>query len=271
MGRRQQHLPGAARQHHLAGVEHHHPVTDPGNGTQIVADIDHGRAGLAVDVAQQLQNMRLRRHVQPGGGFVKQQHIGFARQRHGNCHPLLLATRELMRVAGRNGLGLRQTHLAQQFGHTVGVLGRWQCAVQRHCFQQLPTHTQRRSQRLAGILRHQRHLAATDRFQGRPRQAEHLVLTKMHAAAHHLQTGFQVAHGRQGQRAFARTALTHQADGLAAPDLEVDVAQDRQHGAGPAGKADAQVSNIKQGHGVHLRSAPSERGPRPAFWPGHRP
>ena len=51
-----------------------------------------------------------------------------------------------MRVAGRNGLGLWQTHLAQQFGHTVGVLRGLKRAVQRHGFQQLPTHTQRGSQ-----------------------------------------------------------------------------------------------------------------------------
>ena len=142
MGWRQQHLPGAARQHHLAGIQHHHPVTDPGNGAQIVADIDHGRAGLAVDVAQQLQNMRLRGHVQTGGGFVEQQHIGLAGQCHGDRHPLLLAARELMRVAGRNGFWLGQTHLAQQLGHAVGVLGRRQCTVQRHGFQHLPTNAQ---------------------------------------------------------------------------------------------------------------------------------
>ena len=146
VGRRQQHLAGGAGQHHLAGIQHHHPVTNPGNGPKIVAHIDHGGASLAVDVSQQLQNMRLRGHVQPGGGFVKQQHIGLAGQRHSNCHPLLLATRELMRVAGRNGLGLWQTHLAQQFGHTVGVLRGLKRAVQRHGFQQLPTHTQRGSQ-----------------------------------------------------------------------------------------------------------------------------
>ena len=90
--------------------------------------------------------MRLRGHVQPGGGFVKQQHIGLAGQRHSNRHPLLLATRELMRVAGRNGFWLGQTYLAQQFGHTVSVLGRRQCAVQGDGLQQLPTHTQRGSQ-----------------------------------------------------------------------------------------------------------------------------
>ena len=89
--RRQQDLARGTRQHHFAGIQNHHAVTDAGNGAQIVADIDHGRAGLLVDVAQQGQDVRLRRHIQPGGGLVKQQHVGLAGQRHGDGHPLLLA------------------------------------------------------------------------------------------------------------------------------------------------------------------------------------
>ena len=124
-----------------------------------------------------------------------------------------------MRVAGGNGLGLGQAHLAQQGDHALRVLGRRQRAVQGHRLQQLPPDAQCGRQRLAGVLRHQRHLAAADRLQRRPRQAEHLALTKMHTATHHPQARLKVAHGRQGQRALAGATLSHQPHGLAAPDL----------------------------------------------------
>ena len=43
------------------------------------------------------------------------------------------------------------------------------------------------------------------------------------------------------------------------------VAQHGQHVAGPAGKADAEVADINKRLGIHVRSAPSGRGPHPGF------
>ena len=66
-----QNLPCTALQHHFSGVHYHHAITDPRNRSKIVADIDHRHIPLGSNIAQQFKNMRLRRHIQSGGWFIK--------------------------------------------------------------------------------------------------------------------------------------------------------------------------------------------------------
>jgi hypothetical protein len=91
----------AAIGHHFTGVQDHDPIAHPGDSAQIVADIDHGGAGLGIDFAQQLQNVRLRGDIQTGRRFIEQQGCRFTGQRHRNRHSLLLPTREFVRIAGQ--------------------------------------------------------------------------------------------------------------------------------------------------------------------------
>ena len=74
--------------------------------------------------------MRLRRHIQSGGWFIKQQRLRLTGQRHRNRHALLLAPRQLVRIAAYNCLGIRQTHLPEQFDDFWQMRGLWQFAVQ---------------------------------------------------------------------------------------------------------------------------------------------
>ena len=77
-------LPDGGGLGHLAGIHDHDLVTEFGNHPQIVGNEDHRHAGLRLQVAYQVQNLGLDGHIQGRGGFVGNQDIGLAGQRHGN-------------------------------------------------------------------------------------------------------------------------------------------------------------------------------------------
>ena len=70
-----------------------------------------------LQVAQQLQDLRLDGDVERGGGLVGDQQIGLVGERHGDHHALALAARELVRIGVEPLLGLRQPDQAQQLQH----------------------------------------------------------------------------------------------------------------------------------------------------------
>ena len=94
-----------------------------------MAHIQHGCAGLLVKLAQEFQDVCLRRYVQPGGRFVQQQCIRLTGQRHGNGYALLLPARKFVRVTPQNDIRLRQAHLREQFRYTSLMVCRGQTAV----------------------------------------------------------------------------------------------------------------------------------------------
>ncbi|RMS17543.1 hypothetical protein ALP75_202330 [Pseudomonas syringae pv. actinidiae] len=66
---------------------------------QVVADQQVSQAELLFEVLQQVENLRLHRHVQRRSRFVADQHVGAHHQRPCNRHALALPTGELAGVA----------------------------------------------------------------------------------------------------------------------------------------------------------------------------
>jgi hypothetical protein len=89
-------------------LHHRHAVGKAAHQVQVVRDQQHGHAGLALQIAQQIQDLRAQRHVQRRGGLVGQQQPGLARQGHGDHGALALAAAELVRkgCARRSGSGM---------------------------------------------------------------------------------------------------------------------------------------------------------------------
>jgi hypothetical protein len=77
-----------------------------------VGDQQQGQAELAPQLLQQGEHLGLDHHVQGGGGLVGDQQPRRAGQGHGDHHPLALAARQLVGVAGRPAGG--QADLLQQ-------------------------------------------------------------------------------------------------------------------------------------------------------------
>ncbi len=76
---------------HHAMAHHNDLVGDFTDQAQIVADKQHAHFLALLQPGDQIGDLALHRHVQSRGGFISNQQLGFAGNRNGNHHPLLLA------------------------------------------------------------------------------------------------------------------------------------------------------------------------------------
>ncbi len=87
----QQHVVGRALFDHLAVLKHDHAIGDLGDDAEIMGDEHDGHVAAALQVADQFEDLRLRRDIERGGRFVGHQHGRLERQRHGDHRALALA------------------------------------------------------------------------------------------------------------------------------------------------------------------------------------
>ena len=80
---------------------------------EVVRDQHHRHAEPLLQVAQQVEDLRLDRDVERGRRLVGDQHLRLGRERDGDHHALLLATRHLERIVVDAPLGLRDADLGQ--------------------------------------------------------------------------------------------------------------------------------------------------------------
>src|SRR3546814_10384975 len=60
---------------HAAGVHHHDPVAESGNDAEVVGDHDDGGAEIALQVGQQIEDLRLDGDVEGGGRQIGRAHV----------------------------------------------------------------------------------------------------------------------------------------------------------------------------------------------------
>jgi hypothetical protein len=119
---------------------------------------EYGQAELALEVLQQVDHLRLDRHVERRHGLVADDQLGLGGERAGDADPLALAAGEFVRIAER--MPGREADFAQQ---------RVDALAQRRTRRE-PVQAQRLRQRLAdrepwvqrgvGILEDDLHVAA---------------------------------------------------------------------------------------------------------------
>jgi hypothetical protein len=78
------------------------------------------RLALALQLVEQLQDLRLHGHVERRHGLVEHQHFGIEHQGPRDGHPLALAAGQRARAAAMQGF--RQPDPAQQTGDLGGTL-----------------------------------------------------------------------------------------------------------------------------------------------------
>ena len=108
----QQHVVGGALFDHLAVLKHDHAICDLGDDAEIVGDEHDGHVAAALQIADQLEDLRLRRDLERRGRLVGHQHGRLQRQRHGDHRALALASRQLMGVGAHDPLRIGQADLA---------------------------------------------------------------------------------------------------------------------------------------------------------------
>ena len=85
----------------LAEVHHRHPVAHVLHHGQVVGDEHHGEAAVALQVVEEVEDLRLHRHVEGGDGLVADEQGGVEHERPGDADPLALAARDLDRAGAR--------------------------------------------------------------------------------------------------------------------------------------------------------------------------
>ena len=83
----------------LAEVHHGDAVAHVAHDGEVVGDEDHRQAELALQLAQQVEDLGLDRDVEGGDRLVGDDQLRLQRERAGDADPLALAAGELVRVA----------------------------------------------------------------------------------------------------------------------------------------------------------------------------
>ena len=76
----------------------------PPHDAEIVGDEQHRHPGLLLEIAEQLEDLRLHRHVERRGRLVGDEEVGLVGERHRDHHALALAAGKLVGIGAEPAL-----------------------------------------------------------------------------------------------------------------------------------------------------------------------
>ena len=91
----------------LARVHDGEPIGQRSEQREVVADVEAADSGVGDEVAKELGDPGLRRHVEAGRRLVEDQDVRVARERDGKRDSLLLAAAELEGIATERARRIR--------------------------------------------------------------------------------------------------------------------------------------------------------------------
>ena len=109
--------------HHARRVKNRHVVGILGDDSEIVRHQDHGQPQPHLQLADQIENLRLYRHVERGGRLVRDQQARIARQRHRDHHALAHPARQLMRIVVDAALGVGNPDHPERLDRAIAGFG----------------------------------------------------------------------------------------------------------------------------------------------------
>ncbi len=127
MARRRVDLADGRLLDHPARVHDDHVVGDLGDHPEVVRDHDDRRAVLLLQLAHQLEDLRLRRHVERRRRLVRDQQVGVVDERHRDHHALPHAAGELVRIVVDPLLGPRNADLLERVHAPGRAPPAWRC------------------------------------------------------------------------------------------------------------------------------------------------
>ncbi len=169
---------------HLAGVHHGDAVTEVGDHTEVVSDEQDAEPELALELAEEVEDLRLDGHVERGGRLVGDEEARRARQRHREHHALAHPTRELMRelVCALLGVGDRDEIEHLQRAATRRVPS--DALVEPHGLLELVADGVRRVEARERVLEHHRDPRTADLAHVVERQLEKVATVEPHRSSH---------------------------------------------------------------------------------------
>ena len=209
------------------------PVGDFGDHAHVVGDEQHGGAVVALQVADQRENLLLRGDVERGGRLVGDQQLRFQHQRHRDHDALALAARQPVRVGGENPLDLGQPHLFHHREDALAPRAGIERGVDAQHLVDLAADRHHRIERRHRLLEDHRHGGGAQLPQPAIAGGEQFFADQLDAAAGGDQRALlQQPHHRQRRHRLARSALADQAQRLAFAHLERDAVEDARGFAG---------------------------------------
>ena len=132
-----QHLLGSALLDHLAGVQHADARAHLADHAEVVADEQHGRVELGLQLRDEVEHLGLDRRVEARRRLVEDQQRRIDAERHRDHDALLHAARELVRIALHDRGRVGDLHLAQHRQRALARLGLARAARGEHLGQLL--------------------------------------------------------------------------------------------------------------------------------------
>ena len=132
-----EHITGRAVFHGTSGIHHQHLIADTGDHTQVMGDHNNRRVELILQLIEQRHDLRLHRHIQRRGRFIRNQQLRLAQQRHRNHNALAHPAGELMRIHIHPFAGFRHFHRVQHPDRFLKSIVRTQTFMQHQHFRQL--------------------------------------------------------------------------------------------------------------------------------------
>ena len=183
---------------------------------QAVRDEQVREAQALLQVLQEVEHLRLHRHVERRYRLVADDELGLGGERTGDPDALALAARELVRIAGRHGRG--EPHELQQLRHAPGNLVRRKQAVRHDGLGDDLGDGHARVERGVRVLEHELDITAEGAPLARGERGDVTAVEGDGAARGRDQSGDHAANRR-----LAATGLAHEPEHLAAADGERDV------------------------------------------------
>ena len=255
--------------HHRARIHHARPVADLHDQPQVVADVEQGRVELLAQPGDQVDHRRLHRHVERGGGFVEQEQRRIREHRHGDDDALLLAARDLVRVAAHHLVGVGHVHVPQHVDAAVARLPVRDALVDDEHLLELRADGEAGVQGAHRLLVDHGDPGAADVAQFLVRHGRHVAALEPDRSLHDAAVVAQIVHDRHGDGGLAAAGFAHQPVAFAPLQPEREI-RHRRNLADAGEVGDADVLDLEDdvvvgpvGHGV----SPSSRfraGRRPA-------
>ena len=200
-------------------------VTDFRHGAQVVRDEEDRAVDLGAEVAQEVQDLCLKRDIERGGDLVRDQQRGSAEKSHGDGDPLAHSTRKLVRVPIKLRRRIRDTDFAQHLDGPIRQGGPAEGPVAVLGVQEMPADGPRRIERGHRILEHHRDGRAAQRAHPGLGQARDVMPADADRAARHPSALRQKADERERQGRLARAAFADHAQDLPGVQVKRNVPQ----------------------------------------------
>ena len=225
-----------------AGIHHGHAVADLDRDADVVGDEDHRHAELALELAQQQEDLDLHGGIERGGGLVGQQHLRPAGERERDHRALAHAAGHFVRIGIEPAARRGDAHALEHVECALARLRRAHAFVADHGLGDLLADGVDRIEREHRLLKDHRDGAPAHALERGFIERQHVLAGDLDRAGDH--AALRRQHAQQGaqRHALAGAGFAEQAEHLALGERDVD-AVDRMHRA-LAGEPDAQVADI---------------------------